>query len=154
VTNEQQRPPAGIFKYLNPFMRFLLHSPFNGIFSGRLMLLSYTGGKTGQRYTTPVGFFMWSDDTVLAFSRSHWPLYVRDGEEVRLFVHGIWYDAEPSLVETAEERAQILDEFIQRYGLGAARHLPIGLPRDRQPTEKDLQASAVRIRIVLFRLLY
>jgi hypothetical protein len=46
----------------------LLGSWLHGVVSGRLMLLDYTGGRTGRRYTFPVGYFRWDDGDVLAFS--------------------------------------------------------------------------------------
>jgi hypothetical protein len=36
-------------------MRALLRSPLHGLLSGMLMLLSYTGRKSGRTYTIPIG---------------------------------------------------------------------------------------------------
>jgi hypothetical protein len=59
---------ARIFKAANMVVRPLLRSRLHGVLSSRLMLLDYTGRKTGRRYTFPVGYFPWDDGAVLAFS--------------------------------------------------------------------------------------
>jgi hypothetical protein len=153
MINEPRRPPDRLFKFINPVMSFLLRSPFRGLVSGRLMLLRYTGRKTGREYTTPVGYFIWDDDSVVSFSASKWPSNIRGSDKVRLFIHGIWYDAEPKVVDSVEERTEVLGELIRRFGLGTARQLPIGLPRDREPTAEDIRRAAEHTKAVRFRLL-
>jgi len=68
-THDPKRPPAGDeaakplaplwLLRLNPLMRALLRSPLHGLLSGMLMLLSYTGRKSGKVYTIPIGYFLW-----------------------------------------------------------------------------------------------
>ena len=41
----------------NYFMSWLLRSPFHGMLSNGMMLITVTGRKTGKKYTTPVGYF-------------------------------------------------------------------------------------------------
>mgnify|MGYP000058818894 CR=1 FL=1 len=41
----------------NNFMAWLLRSPFHGMLSNGMMLITVTGRKTGLKYTTPVGYF-------------------------------------------------------------------------------------------------
>jgi hypothetical protein len=59
---------AGVFRVANVLVRPLLQSRLHPVLSRRLMLLSYTGGNTGHRYTFPVGYFPWDDREVLTFS--------------------------------------------------------------------------------------
>ena len=40
----------------NPVVAFLLRSPLHGLLSGSIMLITYTGRKSGRRYTTPVSY--------------------------------------------------------------------------------------------------
>jgi deazaflavin-dependent oxidoreductase (nitroreductase family) len=40
----------------NDFMAWVLRSPFHGMLSG-MMLITFTGRKTGKPYTTPVGYY-------------------------------------------------------------------------------------------------
>ena len=45
-----------VVRYFNPFMRLVLGSRAHRMMSGRLLLLSFTGRRTGRSYTTPVSF--------------------------------------------------------------------------------------------------
>jgi hypothetical protein len=40
----------------NVFVRLLLRSPFHGWLSDNVLLLTYTGRKSGKRYTIPVAY--------------------------------------------------------------------------------------------------
>jgi len=41
---------------VNPFVRFILRSPFHRLFSGSIMLITYQGRKSGKAYTLPVQY--------------------------------------------------------------------------------------------------
>jgi deazaflavin-dependent oxidoreductase (nitroreductase family) len=41
----------------NDFMAWVLRSPFHGMLSNGMMLITVTGRKTGKTYTTPVGYY-------------------------------------------------------------------------------------------------
>ena len=41
----------------NDFMSWILRSPFHGMLSNGMMLITVTGRKTGKKYTTPVGYY-------------------------------------------------------------------------------------------------
>jgi hypothetical protein len=42
-----------------PVMKALLRSPLHRLLDGTLVLLTYTGRKTGKQYTIPIGYFVW-----------------------------------------------------------------------------------------------
>src|SRR6266851_5707605 len=42
-----------VVRYFNPFMRLVLGSRAHRMMSGQLMLLSFTGRRTGRSYITP-----------------------------------------------------------------------------------------------------
>lgn len=48
-------------------MERLLRSPFHGVVSNSLMLVTFTGCKTGNEYTTPVGYRQ-EGDTLTVFT--------------------------------------------------------------------------------------
>jgi hypothetical protein len=72
---------AKVFRAANTVVRPLLRSRLHGVLSGRLMLLDYTGGKTGRRYSFPVGYFSWDGGDVLAFSTGRWPGHIAEGRQ-------------------------------------------------------------------------
>ena len=61
------RIPEFFFALINPIVRFLLRSPIHGLWSGSLMLITFTGRKTRRFYTTPVRYLQ-RDGAVWAFT--------------------------------------------------------------------------------------
>lgn len=57
---------------LNRFMKTILRSPVHGLVSKNILLITFTGRKSGKTYTTPVS-------------------YSQDGEQVTIFTHGKWW---------------------------------------------------------------
>lgn len=71
----------------NDFMSWVLRSPFHGMLSNGMMLITITGRKTGKKYTTPVGYyregeFLW---VITSHDRTWWK-NLRGGAEVGLLL--------------------------------------------------------------------
>jgi deazaflavin-dependent oxidoreductase (nitroreductase family) len=71
----------------NDFMSWVLRSPFHGMLSNGMMLITVTGRKTGKTYTTPVGFyeeggFLW----ILTSRDRTWWRNLQGGAEVKLLL--------------------------------------------------------------------
>ena len=60
--------PEPLFKVINFFVELLLRSPAHGLFSDSLMVIYFTGRKSGKPFRTPVR-------------------YQRDGTKVVCFTH-------------------------------------------------------------------
>jgi deazaflavin-dependent oxidoreductase (nitroreductase family) len=58
--------------YVNQVMKLVLRSPVHGIVSKTVLLITFTGRKSGKTYTTPVD-------------------YSQDGDLVTVFTHGVWW---------------------------------------------------------------
>jgi hypothetical protein len=133
---------AKIFSAANTVIRPLLRSPLHTVLSGRLMLLEYTGAKTGTRYSFPVGYFPWDDGDVLVFSSANWPRTLDRARDVRVLIKGRWFTAAPTVIGPAERRADLLAEFAKRYGAKAAGRAMRNVPNDREPTRDELLDAA------------
>ncbi|CBG73272.1 conserved hypothetical protein [Streptomyces scabiei 87.22] len=136
----------------NRLVRPLLASRLHGILSRFLMLLTYTGRKSGRRITIPVGYFDWDPGTVLAstFSHSNWIPNLRIGPTVHLRIHGRDYEAVPTVIEDHTAITELLAEFAHRKSPREAKM--VGLPGDRKPTPEELHEAGETRRFVLFRL--
>jgi hypothetical protein len=144
---------ARLARLANTAIRPLLQSRWHRPLSGRLMLLDYTGGKTGHHYTFPIGYFGWDDGDVLAFSSQRkWPAAMRSARSVRVCICGIWYGVGPTVITDQESKADVLSEFARRNGPRAARGLLLGLPGARQPSRDELLLAASKTTIVRFGL--
>lgn len=91
------KPPAAwrlLMKLQNPFMKWLLRSPFHGVVSHVYMLITFTGRKSGKIYTTPVQYAQ--DDNTLHIITSEgytWWKNLCGGAVVQVHVRGITYPA-------------------------------------------------------------
>jgi deazaflavin-dependent oxidoreductase (nitroreductase family) len=77
-------------------MKFILRSPLHGMVSKSVLLISFTGHKSGKTYTTPVDYSQ-DGDQVYIFTHANWWKNLRDGAPVTLRVRGRDYQgvAEP-----------------------------------------------------------
>ncbi len=137
---------------MNPFMKMLLRSPLHGLLSGTLMLMTYTGPKTGKQHTIPIGYFAWDQGELMAYSSGRWWRYVGDGRRVTLLVKGQRLEAVPTVIHEREAVIDTLQEFGKRLGWKTARMLRIGIPTDRQPTLDDLRAIPAGRTFIHFKI--
>lgn len=63
---------GGIPPAVNKTIKYLLRSPFHGILSKNMLLISFTGRKSGKTFTTPVS-------------------YSREGDLLYIFTHATWW---------------------------------------------------------------
>jgi hypothetical protein len=83
----RQTQPKMLFKLLNPFMKLILHSPLHGRISSRVMELSFTGRKSGKRYSTPVAYVR-EGDTVIVVTYSSWRKNFTQPTPVQMLIQG------------------------------------------------------------------
>lgn len=101
---------ARLMGVLNVPMRVLLRLPFPTPLSGRLMLISYTGRKTGKAYRQPVSYSQ-HGDTLLTPGGGNWKWNLRDGRPVQLWLRGRAVRARPELIKEPDEVARLLTEM-------------------------------------------
>jgi deazaflavin-dependent oxidoreductase (nitroreductase family) len=71
----------------NRFMSWILRSPFHGVLSKGMMLITVTGRKSGKKYTTPVGFYRNGECLWILTSRDRtWWRNLQGGAGVELFL--------------------------------------------------------------------
>ena len=141
--------PEPLFVIINPIMRFLLRSPLHVFWSDSLMLITFTGRKSGRQFTTPVRYVR-SDDKVYAFTakENQWWRNLRGGADVVLRTRG--EDAGYRAVSIDDDQETIRQWLIQYLGLfpqDAVYH-NIRLNKDKSLNEEDL-ARAVPEAVVV-----
>jgi len=75
-------PPA-----INQAMKFILSSPLHGLVSSSVLLITFTGRKSGKTYTTPVSYSQ-SGDQITIFTHAEWWKNLRSGAPVILRLKG------------------------------------------------------------------
>ena len=81
---------AGVLiKIGNPFVSALLRSPAHSLLSGKFMLISVTGRKSGRTYTTPVNYVREGDEmTVISRRGRAWWRNLADPAPVLVQLRG------------------------------------------------------------------
>jgi hypothetical protein len=92
---------------VNVPMRVILGLPFSTPLSGSLMLLSFTGRKTGKTYRQPVSYVP-DGETLLTPGGGRWRLNLREGQPVRLHLHGRNVVARPEIIGDVDEVERLL----------------------------------------------
>jgi len=112
-------------RMVNVPMRAVLRLPFPTPLSGNLMLISYTGVKSGKAYLQPVSYAR-DGDTLLTPGGGRWTLNLKGGREVRLRLRGRSVPAHAELISDAAEVERLLG-VIATGNPRATRYIP--LPR-------------------------
>lgn len=139
------RIPDSLFTIINPAVRFLLQSPLHRFWSKSLMLITFTGRKTGKVYTTPVRYLR-AGGSVWAFTsvENSWWKNLRGGASVRVRIEGKERACRAdAVVDDPEAIRSALAEFLAQFPQDAP-YYDIGLSSDGHPLEADLERAARR----------
>jgi F420H(2)-dependent quinone reductase len=147
-------PTAGfdrVTRIGNTFVRPLLRSRF-GKRMHDLALLSFTGRKSGRRYTIPVAYHELDGDGVILTAHG-WRANLRGGADVEVVHDGVSRPMRAELVEDPHEVARIYEVLLHEVVLSKAK-LSIGLEvvGNEIPTEQQIEeAVGGRRAVVLLR---
>src|SRR5207253_3642292 len=84
-------------RYFNPVARFLLATPLHSLMSDRLMLLRFTGRKTGRSYTTPVSYVR-VGDSLLVPGGGAWWRNLEGTSQTQVCLRGVWSAVTPAVI--------------------------------------------------------
>jgi deazaflavin-dependent oxidoreductase (nitroreductase family) len=141
VTEASMRRRARIMRAVNVPMRAALSLPFATPLSGNLMLIAYTGRKSGKAYRQPVSYVR-DGDALLTPGGGRWTLNLAGGHPARVRVRGRWSSARAELVTDPAEVEELLGVIAEKNPR-ATRFIPI----PRQPDGRlDPDALDVALR--------
>jgi hypothetical protein len=145
-------PPSALLKLVNPILGFLLRTPLAGPARKQLMVLSFTGRKTGRPFTLPVSAHV-IDNDLYALTGAAWKQNFRDGAPAQVV-----YDGKSTAMrgELITDRAIVSDLFkrcAESYGARRAQTM-IGLKfRDQRiPTLEEFGEAVDRMKLGAVRL--
>ncbi len=102
---------------VNVIMRALLSLPFPTPLSSKLMLVTYTGRRTGKRYRQPLSYVVdpttGSGDILLTPGGGNWTLSLGGGTPVLSRVRGRNVHLRPELIDDPAEVDQLLQRMAQ-----------------------------------------
>jgi len=133
-----RRPPA----LINNIMKLILRSPLHPLLSKQMMLITFTGRKSGKEFTTPVTCWPQANGTVAFFTSNRWWKNLQGGAPVTLHYQGksVAGMAEPTA--DPETVAQEAFRFLQQHGVKSQFRIGVnGLDTTRPPTLAEVAAA-------------
>ncbi len=145
-------PPSALLRLVNPMLGLLLRTPLAGPARKQLMVLGFTGRKTGRPYSLPLSAHV-IDNDLYALTGASWKQNFRDGADAQVV-----YDGKTTAMhgELIRDRAVVSDLFLrcaESYGVQRAQRM-MGLKfRDQRIPTRDEFAEAVdRLHLAAVRL--
>jgi deazaflavin-dependent oxidoreductase (nitroreductase family) len=132
--------------YVNSAMKFVLRSPVHGMVSKTLLLITFTGRKSGKTYTTPVSYSQ-HDDQVYIFTHAEWWKNLRNGAPVRLRIRGL---PEP-VAEDKQAIAAGLTEHL-RMVPSDARYYGVTFDEQGNPRSEEVEKAVQSVVMIRTRL--
>ena len=143
--------PTSVPPLVNHAMKLVLRSPVHGMVSKSILLITFTGRKSGKTYTTPVSYSR-SGDQVTVFTHADWWKNLRGGAPVTLLIQGRELQglAEP----VAEDKAAVaagLSEHLRKVPSDASFY---GLKLDKlgNPRAEEVEKAAQNVAMICIRL--
>ncbi len=138
--------------WYNPIVKFLLRSPLHGAMSGSTLLITYTGRKSGKRYSLPVSYIRKHNTLTSVSSRSRiWWRNLRGEATVELLLQGQQHKA---VGEVLEDPVEVV-EGLRAYLLQApqlARFFNIAHDEEGKPDQHDLEREAKDLVLIKLHL--
>jgi hypothetical protein len=120
-------------------MRTMLRSPLHRLVSGKMLIITVTGRKTGRVYSNPVGYVE-SDGTLLIGTLARWRHNLRPGQPVQIIWRGRQTAADWQVISGGDE---ILEPYqvIIAHNPTHARAAGISLNDDGTINRDELQQA-------------
>jgi len=137
--------------YVTSTMKFILRSPMHGMVSKTMLLITFTGRKSGKTYTTPVDYSQ-DGDQVTIFTHANWWKNLNGGSPVTLRMRGrdLQGIAEPVAEDKGAVAAGLMEHL--RKVPSDARYYGVTFDDQKNPRAEEVEKaaqSAVMIRVRL-----
>jgi deazaflavin-dependent oxidoreductase (nitroreductase family) len=134
----------------NRFMKFVLRSRLHPMVSKTILLITFTGRKSGKTYSTPVSYSRHGDE-IYVFTHGSWWKNLRGGAPVRLLVHGRELQGLATPVEERQAVAAGLLEHLRQVptdaGFYGLKNTDLAAPRAAELEKAVEMVTMIRIRV-------
>ncbi|MBS3753121.1 MAG: nitroreductase family deazaflavin-dependent oxidoreductase [Anaerolineales bacterium] len=143
-TDRQNSQEPGIpdfaFYIINPLMKLILRTPFHGLVSDDLTLITFTGRKTGKQYTTPVGYIK-MNGSIMMFTNSPWWRNIKEQSSITLRLKGKRVQGQAEIVSAPDLIREYLQKMVEKRGAEMVQRM--GLADITPEGELELDPKAV-----------
>ena len=132
--------------WYNPIIKTLLRSPLHGFVSKNMMLMTYTGRKSGRQYEVPMNYFPIHENgseflATTSKPERVWWRNLRNGAEVRVLVRGKTYPAYAVAYQAEGEVGEHLHTLFHQNP-GVAKYFDVKVDSLGVPDQDDVARLA------------
>lgn len=130
----------------SPVVRWVLSGKSHSLMSRQLLLVSFTGRKTGRSYTTPVSYVRDGNELLIPGGGKWWKNLAGGPVSVRL--KGSWMPVSPEVITESQGMSEVLERVMVRNP-AVPIFTGIGRGQDGQPNPEDLERERRRGFVVV-----
>ena len=137
--------------FVNNAMKFVLRSPVHGMVSKSVLLISFTGRKSGKIYTTPVSYSQ-SGDQVYIFTHAGWWKNLHSSAPVTIRLQGRELQGlAQAVAEDKQAIAARLTEHLRKVP-GDARYYGVTCDDQGNPNAVEVEKAVQSVVMICVRL--
>jgi deazaflavin-dependent oxidoreductase (nitroreductase family) len=144
-------PPINLMNtFANPFVKLLARSPLHNLMDEKVVLITYTGRKSGKANTVPVNYLLIEKTLhIISLRNRNWWRNFKGGASVEVLLKGKKQNAWADLVEDQQKVAQELDLYC-KHDPKYAQYLNIHLNENGIASQEELlKSSGNRVAVII-----
>jgi hypothetical protein len=140
-------PPEAMLRVMNPAVKFLLRTPLAGGLGRQMMVLNFTGRKSGRQFSVPVSAHK-LDNALYALANAGWTANFADGATADVLHAGKTTRMRGELIRDPAIVADLAHRSAQSYGAKTAqRMMGLKFRDDTVPTVDEFTEAARREKL-------
>jgi hypothetical protein len=144
-------PPEALLRIANPVIRVLLRTPVAGSARDQMMVVSFTGRKTGRQYSIPLSAHRVGGD-LYAITSAKWKFNFRDGASADVLHRGKTTTMRGELIQDRAVVSDVCRRCAESYGVKRAqRMMGLKFRDERIPTVEEFAEAVDRDHIAAIR---
>lgn len=149
---EVEHLPRALVRVVNPILGVLLRTPLAGTLGKQLMLVSFTGRKTGRQYTIPLSAHLINGE-LYALTGAPWKVNFRDDADAQVVHDGKTTARHAEIIGSHEVSTDLYLQCAQSYSVKhAQRMMGLTFREQRTPTREQFSEAIDRLKLVAIRL--
>ena len=134
--------------WFNPIMSWMIRSPLHFMVSKNMMLMTYTGWKSGKSYSTPMNYLALNGALYTNSYRDRvWWRNLRGGADVILRLRGEDIPARAEVIEDQAAVAGYLTQYVEEAP-HLAKYMEVRMEADGTPDDEDISRLAQEMVMV------
>jgi hypothetical protein len=144
-------PPSALLRLVNPILSTVLRTPLAGPMGKQLMVLKFTGRKTGRQFTIPVSAHV-IDGGLYALTGAPWKQNFRDGAPAQVVYEGKTTTMRGELIRDPAVVPDLYLKCAQGYGgKRAQRMMGFKFRAQAIPTRDEFAEAIDRMKLAAIR---